>query len=1352
MFLQRFLILLVLWALSLVTTNAIAASSFSSLPAASSLIKFNSTESGEAVAQTIRITNNGADPLEITSAVFGLTNPSNFSIPASTLPLTIPTGSSSSLTITCTPDLTSYLTYANLGLTTNDPTKTTVSYTLACTRNSTGVLYESYPAKNTDINSFGDVGVGFSNTRSVVIFNAGDTAMNISPLSFSGTDASSFGVTQSPTSPLSGGSNTYFVIVCTPKKAGLLQADLVVNTNASNTTSITYGLSCNGIGNSAPTDIILDNQSVNGGSPANTFIANISTIDPDAADTHAYSISSTSSIFTIRNNQLFTSQTMPLSVSGGSYSVTLRSTDNNGASFNKTFNINVIPKMGARFNSKPSPNQLINLGKTPVLTPTLGQTNTGQLEIIEVGDMDLTVSASILGITNSGGFKVSPSSMVLPDGSSSQFFTIECNPISVGIHSAQLQLTTNVSTPTTFSYPLQCEGLAGANFTSNPQPNQTWTLGKTPIGQMLSRPLQITETGDAELKITSTLKGIDAADFKVSPSEIIIPDGSPSQVFNVECTPSKIGVLNATLELSSNNPQNPLVSYPLVCEGSDSATTGTFSSLPPIGQPIQFGKVSLGQMVNRPLEITETGTTTLNLSASITGTNASDFKISPNSMTLQDGSPAQVFNIECRPQAEGIRTATLQLITNNSISPLGTTLPPMPTSYPLECEGTPPAMFNSDPAINSLILFNSDPQGTPVSKTIQITNRSNQNLSIDSLDIQGGDYANTFSILNGALPINVAPQTSFSLALQCTPATELLQGGFLHLTTNDPANPDVTYGLACLKRTTGAIYVSLPRVEESIYFNNVIVGHPEKRSLFIMNAGDTPFSISDISLTGTDAGIFKVLLQPSITTNQIAVNPGELRSFDVECNPTTEGLFSADLNVSTDANTARRSTLSAHYSLTCRSGTNNAPTDIILSTQQIKPETLANTLIADISTLDADVNDPQTYTLQDTSGLFVVKGRQLWTTKNIPVGSTGFDITLKSTDVGGLFVEKDFHLTVGNTLNQFKAEVVTKEGVKTIVDETEQLTVKGYVQPLPEEVGKIGDVFVIYNYTSLTNGKAVLPITLLKDIPLQANIELLLYSGRLIYLSGQFDIILGYRINGNENKGLAKSFSVRKNHNPTDFSLSRDTLVERSAAGTVVGKFVTQDIDKDDFFRYILIKNAGSPFGYFRIVGDELQMTESFPLTFTENSKVDVGVRVIDAAGGYLDKTFTITVIENNTPHIGGEIRSNGYAIRGTKDQLATLVTDQLFTVNAWIQPPSIHVSKVADILYKIVYTPISGEQQIFEGIWEKDKILSSAVDIEMAKDFSLDQLGTYEISIGYKLKDGSFQILTPFQKFRVQG
>jgi hypothetical protein len=423
-----------------------------------------------------------------------------------------------------------------------------------------------------------------------------------------------------------------------------------------------------------------------------------------------------------------------------------------------------------------------------------------------------------------------------------------------------------------------------------------------------------------------------------------------------------------------------------------------------------------------------------------------------------------------------------------------------------------------------------------------------------------------------------------------------------------------------------------------------------------------------------------------------------------------------------------------------------------LDTVQIKPATLANTLIATISTIDLDINDPQTYTLEDSSGLFVIKGRQLWTVKDIPTGSTAFDIKITSTDSGGLFTTKAFHLIVGDTSQQFKAEAITKEGIKTIVDETEILTVKGYITPLAEEIGVVGDVFVIYQYTSLSNGVASIPITLQKNVPLTSKIDLTLYQGRLIYLPGKFDITLGYRINGNEKKGLANTIVVRKNRIPTGLTLNRNTLVERSPAGTTVGTLAAEDADKDDFFRYIITKNPGTPFGYFKIVGDQLQMTESFPLTFTENSKVDVGVRVIDGAGGYLDKTFTITVIENDTPHIGGEIRSNGYAIRGTKTQLATLMTAQPFTVNAWIQPPTVHVGKIADIPFKVIYTPVSGSVQTFEGNLKENVTLTSALDLVVAKDFKLDQAGTYDVSIGYKLKDGTFQTLVSFLKFRVQG
>lgn len=1227
MFLKYSLVLLMLSLIS----NAVAAPIFSSSPMEGSLIQFNSDTKGSKVSQIIKITNNSNDPLQITSAVFNLINANNFAFSETTasFPLIIPAGSSSSLAIICTPNLTSYLTYANLDLTTNDPLKPSVSYPLACTRNSTGIIYESYPPQNSDLESFGNVYIGTNKSRNIEIFNVGDTAMSISSISFSGDHASSFNIILNPTSPLEGGSNTRLTISCSPQKLGTLKANLNITTNASNLSSITYGLTCNGVENNAPVDITLDNQVIDGGTPENTFVANISTYDKDSSDSHSYQLTDKNNLFMIKNNQLWTAAHIPLSVNNGGLSVTIKSTDNGGLFIEKTFQIMVNSKVGAQFSSKPLPNNLIDLGKTLVLTSTLGQTNTGQLEIIETGDMDLKVSSSISGI-DAIDFKVSPTEMILFDGSPSKFLTIECTPSMKGVRQAQLQLSTNVTnTPNIFTYPLQCEGIESESFTSIPAFNQPWTLGKISVGQTISQTLQIIKTKDMVLNLTPTLKGAHVKDFNLSPNSSISIDGILPINFKIECTPSEQGLRTATLEFSTNDLKNPLI------------------------------------------------------------------------------------------------------------------------FYSLECEGIPPTMFSSNPPAGSMIFFNSDSQGTPVSNEIQISNFGNQSLTINSLNVQGGAYAETFSILNGKLPINIEPQMSFSLNLKCTPSSELLQGGFLHLTTNDAENPEVTYGLACLKKTTGAVYVSLPRVNESIYFNNVTDNRPEIRSLFILNAGDTPFSITKINLSGINQDVFKIVNVSSFPLN---ISGGDVKRVDIECNPTQEGISLADLNILYDATMARRNVLTATYPLICRKGVNHPPTDILLSNEKITPETPANTLIADISTLDLDINERQTYSLQDNSGFFVVKGRQLFTAKNIPPGSIGFDIVLKSIDSGGLFIEKKFHLVVDNLFNQFRAEIITPEGMKSSVDETELITAKGYFQPLAKEVGRLADVFAIYRYISLSNAVIEIPVTLLRNIPLQAKMELLLYQGRLIYLPGKFEIILGYRINGNESKGLATVFSVRKNAPPLGFELSRNTIVERSPAGTVVGKFITQDMNKNDFFRYVLIKNAGTPFGYFKIVGDELQIAESFPIVFRENATLEIGVRVIDSAGGFLDKNFTIKVIENDIPHLGGEIRSNNYAIRGTKGQLATLMKNQLFTVNAWIQPPSIHLRKAADILYKIVFTPISGEMQIFEGIWEKDRLLSSAIDIEMAKDFSLDQVGTYEVSIGYRLKDGTFQVLTPFQKFRVHG
>ena len=95
--------------------------------------------------------------------------------------------------------------------------------------------------------------------------------------------------------------------------------------------------------NDAPTDIRLSNDSIFESLPPNTSIGNLSTLDPDTADTHTYSfISGTNNnaSFAIVGNELRSAATFNFEVKSN-YFIFIRSSDGNGESFDKQFNISI---------------------------------------------------------------------------------------------------------------------------------------------------------------------------------------------------------------------------------------------------------------------------------------------------------------------------------------------------------------------------------------------------------------------------------------------------------------------------------------------------------------------------------------------------------------------------------------------------------------------------------------------------------------------------------------------------------------------------------------------------------------------------------------------------------------------------------------------------------------------------------------------------------------------------------------------------------------------------------------------------------------------------------------------------
>ncbi|WP_459554670.1 cadherin repeat domain-containing protein [Lacunimicrobium album] len=97
--------------------------------------------------------------------------------------------------------------------------------------------------------------------------------------------------------------------------------------------------------NEGPSNLVLSNSSVSENLPANTAVGTLTTTDPDAGNSHSYTLvsgtgSTNNAAFTLAGNQLRTNASFNFEAKS-SYSIRIRSTDQGGLWFEKIFTISV---------------------------------------------------------------------------------------------------------------------------------------------------------------------------------------------------------------------------------------------------------------------------------------------------------------------------------------------------------------------------------------------------------------------------------------------------------------------------------------------------------------------------------------------------------------------------------------------------------------------------------------------------------------------------------------------------------------------------------------------------------------------------------------------------------------------------------------------------------------------------------------------------------------------------------------------------------------------------------------------------------------------------------------------------
>ncbi|MCW9681474.1 cadherin domain-containing protein, partial [Dolichospermum planctonicum UHCC 0167] len=305
--------------------------------------------------------------------------------------------------------------------------------------------------------------------------------------------------------------------------------------------------------------------------------------------------------------------------------------------------------------------------------------------------------------------------------------------------------------------------------------------------------------------------------------------------------------------------------------------------------------------------------------------------------------------------------------------------------------------------------------------------------------------------------------------------------------------------------------------------------------------------------------------------------------------------------------------------------TNQAPTNLTLSTSTIAENQVIGTVIGNLSTTDPDTANTFTYSLVTGTGatdnsLFTISGNQLRTnavfdfeTKN------SYSIRVKTTDQGGLSFEKQ--LTIG---------------VNNVNDAPTNLTLSTSTVAENQIIGTvIGNLTTTDPDTANTFTYNLVPGTGATDN------SLFTISGNQLRTNAVFDFetknSYSIRVKTTDQGGLSfeKQLTIgvsNLNETPTNLTLSTSTVAENQIIGTVIGNLTSTDPDTANTFTYNLVPGTGATDNsLFTISGNQLRTNAVFD--FETKNSYSVRLRTTDQSGLSFEKQLTIGVSNvNETP------------------------------------------------------------------------------------------------------------------------
>lgn len=301
---------------------------------------------------------------------------------------------------------------------------------------------------------------------------------------------------------------------------------------------------------------------------------------------------------------------------------------------------------------------------------------------------------------------------------------------------------------------------------------------------------------------------------------------------------------------------------------------------------LDFGRVRPGNNADRTITVSNTGTATLNVTAtSILGRDSANFSIIANggSFSLANGA-SRTLTLRFAPAvAGGAKSATLSVISNAATSP---------NTVPLQGAAVAPA------ASKLVTALNFGPRragGTYQVGFAILRNVGNDTLHITSTALTGADAGTALLLLGGTGPKILAPDSTDSVSIRFLPTQRRTYNATLTITHDDTA------GTTAFAVSGTGIAPVFATASDTISVGDVRVGTSGNSTFYrLRNDGDAPMIVSGLALLGADSSFFQIV-SPVQSALPITVAPGDSLGVQLRFAPNQRRAFTARLQILHDA-------------------------------------------------------------------------------------------------------------------------------------------------------------------------------------------------------------------------------------------------------------------------------------------------------------------------------------------------------------------------------------------------------------------------------------------------------------------